>query len=162
MFANKSQNTNVGDKSTVVQIQGNDASVTIINNDELAMQAFNAMKAQVEILTLNGQEKSQTIKSQQETIASLVQQKLQPDNVFDVDGALRDITQNDLSKADAILAAVIDKDELAIADTAKRYRQRASLWFSTDTDKAISQYQRATELAPDNAEGWNQCELTAA
>jgi hypothetical protein len=72
MFANKSQNTNVGDKSTVVQIQGNDASVTIINNDEMAMQAFNAMKAQVEILTLNGQEKSQTIKSQQETIAGLL------------------------------------------------------------------------------------------
>lgn len=129
---------------------------TIVLNDELATVAFKAMKAQIEALTISDQEKQSTIKSQQETIAALVQQKGRRDNTFDVDEALRDIAQNDLSKADAILASVIDEDELAIAETAKRYIQRGALWFATDTDKAISFYHRAVQLAPSNAESWNQ------
>ena len=39
---------------------------------------------------------------------------------------------------------------------AQLYRGRGALAFESDTYEALSHYQRATELEPDNVDGWNQ------
>ena len=70
--------------------------------------------------------------------------------------ALAAIVQGAVSKADSIFESLIKEKEKTIQEAVELYKQKGVLWFSTDSDKAITAYKRATEL--DNTDGvaWNQ------
>jgi tetratricopeptide (TPR) repeat protein len=71
--------------------------------------------------------------------------------------ALKDKTGEAAEAAlDELIAGREAARQRVARDEADLYRQKGAIAFLQDTGKAISAYTRATELDPDNPEGWNE------
>lgn len=101
-------------------------------------------------------EDTETIKTLQETIQALTQQNAQK---YDIQQALDLLAQGDTTQAEAIFAGVAaeakQEGKKASIKEAEALRHLGSLAFLHDTQKALTAYQRSTELDPDNLDGWN-------
>ena len=134
------------------------ADIIVIQNtfgDPKAEAASQALAKPVESLALSDTEKTDIIRSQQATIARLVEQKstsMEPDKY---DSALAALAKGDPSLADKLLDEALADFEKEIMKAAELYREKGALWFANDTSKALTNYQRAVELAPDSMDGWN-------
>ncbi len=72
-----------------------------------------------------------------------------------IDKALQRLQQGDTKEAEAIFKHIVETGEQEVSKTAAAFRHLGALAFLTDTDEALTAYQRAVELAPDNSDGWN-------
>jgi tetratricopeptide (TPR) repeat protein len=92
---------------------------------------------------------TQTLEKSQESKAEKGKMKLSEEN----------LTQKLPPKTSAILHETIKQAEPKIQQSAKAYRNLGALAFSDNPKAALIAYRRATQLAPDNAEGWNKLGL---
>jgi len=96
----------------------------------------------------------------QEALSALPKQTEIPDSQARIKEALAEAAKGNTALAEVIFSEVEERkiaegkaDYQAAAEAA---RHRGALAFLHDTDKAIAAYRRATELDPENADGWNQ------
>jgi tetratricopeptide (TPR) repeat protein len=77
-----------------------------------------------------------------------------------IEAALQALEQGDTAKAQAVFAEVLKTKEaegkLANKEAAAAARHLGALAYLHDTNGALAAYRKATELDPDNADGWNQ------
>jgi tetratricopeptide (TPR) repeat protein len=73
-----------------------------------------------------------------------------------IDKALEHIAEGETAEAEEIFQVIAQRHEKDIKETAAAYRHLGALAFLTDTQKAFDAYRRATELDPENPDGWNQ------
>ncbi len=106
----------------------------------------------VENLTKNLQDKEDTIKALTKAINDLPQ----AGNEAQVNEAFAALAREDTSKAKVLFAKAAQKGEQNVKQTAQNYRNFAALASLDNTQEALQAYRRATQLDPDNTEGWNQ------
>lgn len=115
-----------------------------------------AMKLAEKLAAEKGEQDAQLIKSLQDTIQALTQQNPQQ---YDIQQAFDRLAQGDTTQAEAIFTAVAEEakqaGQAANSKEAEALRHLGSLAFLHDTQKALTAYQRSTELDPDNWDGWN-------
>ncbi|WP_133511881.1 tetratricopeptide repeat protein [Candidatus Thiosymbion oneisti] len=99
-----------------------------------------------------------------EAIAAIPKQTEIPDAQARIKEALAAAAEGNTTLAEAIFSEV-EARKIAEGEAAKKSaykeaaeaaRHRGALAFLHDTNKAIAAYRRATELDPENADGWNQ------
>ncbi|GAB4182078.1 MAG: hypothetical protein Tsb002_02800 [Wenzhouxiangellaceae bacterium] len=77
-----------------------------------------------------------------------------------IEEALDQLAEGNTAAAEAIFADILEQNsrlgKTFNQEAAEAARHLGSLAFLHDTQKAIEAYQRAVELEPENAEGWNQ------
>ena len=73
-----------------------------------------------------------------------------------IKAALEALQTGDAKKAAALFEKETERTELAAKEGAEAYRNLGALAFLDDTQKSLKAYRRATQLDPDNANGWNQ------
>ena len=134
------------------------APVTI-QKDPRADKALEILKQRLAAADLREQEYRDHIKALTESITgitALAQQKGQPDTPLGVEEALQKLAEGDTQKAEAIFQEIADRKKTDIQEAAEAHRNLGALAFLHDTQKALNAYRRATQLEPDNEEGWNQ------
>ena len=73
-----------------------------------------------------------------------------------IEEALQRLVKGDTRKAEAIFQETANRKEANNQEDAEGYRRLGALAFLHDTQKALNAYRRATQLDPDNEQGWNQ------
>ncbi|MCP4555921.1 MAG: tetratricopeptide repeat protein, partial [Herbaspirillum sp.] len=73
-----------------------------------------------------------------------------------VERAFTLLKQGKTEAAEAIFQEVASRKENDVQETAALYRHLGAIAFLDNTHKAQKAYRRATELEPNNADGWNQ------
>ncbi|MGB3620824.1 MAG: tetratricopeptide repeat protein [Ketobacter sp.] len=147
------QTTHGACSPTIAHITG---SVSIICTDPKAIEALLVQTRDLEKLALSDEQKTATIKSQQQTIARLVEGKQQSSSPDKYDLALAGLAQGDPARADKLLNDAINELEKEVAKAADLYAEKGALWFASDPPKGLVAYERAVLLAPDAADSWNQ------
>jgi len=92
----------------------------------------------------------------EQAVAALASLRGQPGAPPGIAQALSMLKKGQTKEAAAIFQAVAERNEKDIKKAAAAYRHLGALAFLDDTQEALAAYRRATELEPDNAEGWNQ------
>ena len=135
------------------------APVTI-QQDPLTAEALKTLKAQLTTANLREQEYRDQIKALTESVTALAQQKDQADAPPGIKEALQQLAEGDTQKAEAIFQEIEQKKaaegQAANKEAATAARHLGALAFLHDTQKALDAYRRATQLDPDNEQGWNQ------
>lgn len=94
-----------------------------------------------------------------EAITAIPKQTEIPNAQARIRKALAAAADGDTALAEAIFSEVearkIAEGKTAYQTAAEAARHRGALAFLHDTDTAIAAYRRATELDPENADGWN-------
>jgi len=123
------------------------------------VQAVNARQVAEKLLApLQGQlqAKDEQIKALTEAITALSKTGAP---AASINAALQELEQGNTAKAKAIFAEVAAANESAgkknNQEAAEAYRHLGALAYMNDTKAALAAYQKATELDPDNAVGWN-------
>ena len=139
--------------TVIAGISVNYLSSVTLPKDPIIAKSLEVLKAQLATANLREQEYQDQIEALTKSITALAQQKGQPDAPPGIKEALRRVAQGDTQKAEAIFQEIADRD---IQEAAEAYRHLGALAFLHDTQKALNAYRRATQLDPDNVEGWNQ------
>jgi tetratricopeptide (TPR) repeat protein len=92
----------------------------------------------------------------EEAVTALASLRGQADAPPGTEQALAMLEKGRTEEAAAIFQAVAERKEKDIEKAAAAYRHLGALAFLDDTQKSLSAYRRATELEPNNAEGWKQ------
>ena len=142
-----SQSTHGICSPTIANIIGN---ATILCRDEKALKALEKLNNQLEILTLNDQEKTSIIATQSNTIFRLLVQKSKSKTPSRYDKALDALASGQRELASQLLNEAIDEAEINLSKQREKiiklYSEKGALWFATNTDKAINAYLRIVEL----------------
>ena len=139
--------------TVLVGIGINYLSSVTLPKDPLIAESLKALKAQLATANLREQEYQDQIEALTESVTVLTQQKDRPNAPPGIEEALEKLAQGDTRKAEAIFQEIADRD---IQEAAEAYRNLGALAFLHDTQKALNAYRRATQLDPDNEQGWNQ------
>lgn len=135
---------------------GSVSGVHIGDTHHHGLSMDDAMKLAEKLAAEKGEQDAQLIKSLQDTIQALTQQNPQQ---YDIQQAFDRLAQGDTTQAEAIFTAVAEEakqaGQAANSKEAEALRHLGSLAFLHDTQKALTAYQRSTELDPDNWDGWN-------
>ncbi|MCP4666540.1 MAG: tetratricopeptide repeat protein, partial [Deltaproteobacteria bacterium] len=91
-----------------------------------------------------------------EAVTALAALQGKKDTPSGVERAFTLLKQGKTEAAEAIFQEVASRKENDVKEAAAAYRHLGAIAFLAETDKAQKAYQRATELEPDNADGWNQ------
>jgi tetratricopeptide (TPR) repeat protein len=91
-----------------------------------------------------------------EAVTALANLRGHPDAPVGLDKALTFLEQGRTEDAEAVFQAIAEQKSADIQEAAEAYRNLGALAFFRDTEKALMSYRRATELDPDNAEGWSR------
>ena len=126
------------------------SSVTL-PKDPLIAESLQALKAQLTTANVREQEYQDQISALTNAVNALAKQEGPG-----IDEALQLLAQGDTTAAEAIFQKVANRKKADIQEAAVAYRHLGALAFLHDTQKALNAYRRATELDPNNAEGWNQ------
>ena len=139
--------------TVLVGIGINYLSSVTLPKDPLIVESLKALKAQLATANLREQEYQDQIEALTESVTVLAQQKDRPNAPPGIEEALEKLAQGDTRKAEAIFQEIADRD---IQEAAEAYRHLGALAYLHDTQKALNAYRRATQLDPDNEQGWNQ------
>ena len=106
------------------------------------------------------EDRESTIRELTAMIVSLEQQRQQPDAPPGIDAALEQLEQGETEAAEAIFREILDARKTegrdANREAAAAARHLGALYFLHDTQKAVSAYEEAVALDPDDPDGWNQ------
>lgn len=102
------------------------------------------------------QAKDEERKSLIQAVTALSQGKNILGTEVQIEEAMSALTKGDTTKAENLFEQVTQKGEQEAKHTAQAYRNLGALAYLHDTQKALNAYRRATELDPDNGEGWTQ------
>ena len=127
-----------------------------IQQDPLVAEIIETLKQRLAVADLREQEKDDQIKALTESITALAQQKDQPDALPGIEEALQQLAEGNTQKAEAIFQETTKRKEADIQEAAAAHRHLGALAFLHNTPKALNAYRRATQLDPDNGQGWNQ------
>jgi len=148
--------------------------VTIQNTDQAVTEAIKALRQELErkeqALTdarqreTAAQERERSLQADltalKAAIAAIPEQTEIPDAQARIAEALTAAADGNTVLAEAIFSEVearnVTEGQAAYQAAAEAARHRGALAFLHDTDKAIAAYRRATELDPENADGWNR------
>ena len=130
--------------------------IDITIQDPLAVKALEALEKRLAVADLQAQEYQDQIKALTASITALAQQKDQPDASPGIKEALKKLAEGNTQEAEAIFQTITDRKKADIQEAAAAYRHLGALAFLHDTQKALDAYRRATQLDPQNIEGWNQ------
>ena len=136
--------------------KGSNIDLDVTIQDPLAIKALEALEKRLAVADLRDQEYQDQIKALTESITELAQQKDQPEALPGIEEALQWIAEGDTQKAEAIFQSIANRKKADIQEAAKAHRNLGALAFLHGTQKALNAYRRATQLDPDNEEGWNQ------
>jgi tetratricopeptide (TPR) repeat protein len=121
-----------------------------IDPEKLAGRLMGPLEEQLQI-------KDDQIKALAEAIAALSQASVPTKTIDDAFQALK---QKKTDKAKAIFAEIAEtktaEGRKANQEAAAAFRHLGALAFLTNTQEAISNYQKAVKLDPTNPDGWNQ------
>ena len=109
------------------------------------------MKRQLSASESRAEEFQELSKTLAEAVNSLAQQPGPG-----IDEALTQLTQGNTAAAKAVFQRVIQAEAPAVKEAAAAWRHLGALAFLDDTEETLSAYRRATELDPENADGWTQ------
>ena len=152
---------------SVGEITATNNSTVIVSNNYLTTEVeklvTQLMEKHAPELT-NYREREQAnqdqIKALTNTIATLVKQQGQPNAPLGLDEALAQIAAGNTEVAEALFQRILERKSqeghAANKEAAAAARHLGSLAFLHDTHKALKAYRRATELDPENVEGWKQ------
>ena len=131
-----------------------------IERDPLAVKALEALEQQLEKAELREHGYQDQIKALTESVNALAKQKGQPDALLGLDSAMEQLAKGNTAGAETIFREVAEKKEAegktGNKEAAEALRHLGALAFLHDTQKALDAYRRATDLDPENWEGWNQ------
>jgi len=134
-------------------------------NDQAVAEAIEALDRNVDALSLQSGNTPQGEKAAiKEAISDLPKQTEIPNAQARIEEALAAAAEGNTTLAEAIFSEVevrkIAEGEAAMKSAFKEATEaaqyRGALAFLHDTKKAIAAYRRATELDPENADGWNR------
>jgi len=131
---------------------------------ELSPQSAENITEIVKILTDKHQQESQAkdeqIKALTHAITALSQGQGVIGTEAQINSAFAALKRGDVTEAKSLFGKVAEKSESVIQLESQRaaeaYRNLGALAFLDNTQEALNAYRRATELDPDNADGWNQ------
>ena len=105
------------------------------------------------------EDRESTIRELTAMIESLEQQRQQPDAPSGIDAALEQLEQGETKAAESIFREILDtkkaEGQEANREAAAAARHLGALYFLHDTHKAVSAYEEAVALDPDDPDGWN-------
>ncbi|CAK8724529.1 hypothetical protein LDFHOB_14540 [Candidatus Electronema aureum] len=113
--------------------------------------------AQLDVKDRQIADKDQQLKALTEAVTALTKADAPAKSI---NAALQELEQGNTAKAQAIFAEVLRSKEAegkqANKEAAAAARHLGALAFESDTKAALAAYQKAVQLDPDNAKGWNQ------
>ena len=128
-----------------------------VDAEQLAEKLLEPYQTELEAKEQQLQTKDEQIKALTDAITALTQADKPAGTI---NAALRALEQGRPEKAEAIFAEILAAKEAegrqANQEAAAAARHLGALAFLTDTHNALEMYQKAVQLDPDNAEGWNQ------
>ncbi len=105
------------------------------------------------------EDQESTIRELTAMIESLEQQQRQPDAPAGIADALAQLEQGETATAESIFQEILDAKKAegrdANREAAAVARHLGALYFLHDTQKAVSAYEEAVALDPDDPDGWN-------
>ena len=105
------------------------------------------------------EDRESTIRELTAMVESLEQQRRQPDAPPGIDAALEQLEQGETGAAESIFREILDAKKVegltANKEAAAAARHLGALYYIHDTQKAVSAYEEAVALDPDNPDGWN-------
>jgi tetratricopeptide (TPR) repeat protein len=118
----------------------------------------------VKVLTIKHQQESQVkdeqIKALTHAITALSQGQGVIGTEAQINSAFAALKRGDVTEAKSLFTKAAEKSESVIQSesqkAAEAYRNLGALAFWDNTQEALNAYHRATELEPDNADGWNR------
>jgi protein O-GlcNAc transferase len=138
--------------------QTNRNSDVVIQHSK-AEESFN-INAIVQTLTVkfqqDGQAKDEQIKALTQAVTALSQGKGVSGTESQIKAAMDALAQGKTEQAKALFAKATEKGNQEAKQTAEAYRNLGALAFLDSTQEALQAYRRATQLDPDNTDGWNQ------
>lgn len=114
---------------------------------------FDAEKVAQIVAASHGVTDKQSIDAITQAIKSIGKTNATPSQIK---AALEALQTGDAKKATALFEKETERTELAAKEGAEAYRNLGALAFLDDTQKSLKAYRRATQLDPENADGWNQ------
>ena len=107
------------------------------------------------------EDRESTIRELTAMVESLEQQRQQPDAPPGIDAALKQLEQGETGAAESIFQEILDTKKAGGRDAnrgaaAAAGRHPGALYFLHDTQNAVSAYEEAVTLDPDDPDGWNQ------
>jgi protein O-GlcNAc transferase len=145
---------------TVTASNGGNAVNFVGNNNTIGdLNASANIKEIVKTLAhkhqLDLQAKDDQIKALTEAVTALSKGQGVLGTEAQIKAAFVTLAQGDPDQAKALFANVAQKGEQQAKQTAEAYRHLGALAFLNNTQEALYAYRRATEIDPDNAEGWS-------
>lgn len=125
-----------------------------------ATETSTNIKEIVETLTnqhhLDEQAKDEQIKALTEAVTALSKGQGIVASPSELNAALAALAQGNTTLAKSLFAKTAEKAEQQAKQGADALRHLGALAFLDNTQEALQAYRRATQLDPDNADGWNQ------
>ncbi|MDD5214324.1 MAG: tetratricopeptide repeat protein [Methylococcales bacterium] len=141
-----------GNDNNPIQIDGNSGIINI--NSQVNIEKI------VATLTDKHQQDIQTKDEQIKALTQAVSDLSKGQGIFGTDAqieqAMSALAKGDTTEAENLFTQAAQKGDQEAKHTAQAYLNLGALAYSHDTQKALDSYRRATELDPDNAEGWNR------
>ena len=105
---------------------------------------------------LDTQAKDEQIKALTEVVTALSRGQGIVASQSELNAALAALAQGNTTLAKSLFAKTAEKAEQQAKQGAEALRNLGALAFLDNTQEALQAYRRATQLDPDNADGWNQ------
>lgn len=138
----------------------------IINNEldpkilELVTSTVNTLTSQLEVKDQQLQLREEQTKQLSDAVAALAMEKDKPDAPPGLDQALTNLEQGDTESAKAIFQQLLDKKsaeaKIASQEAAAAAQHLGALALLDNQQEAVTAFERAIELDPENTEAQNQ------
>jgi tetratricopeptide (TPR) repeat protein len=145
--ANADSQSSTGHQSPVIKA-GRDVTINYSSKEEI--DKIVAIYAQQHKLD------TEQIKSLTAAVTALSQGKDVIGTESQIQEAMAALAQGNTAQAKVLFEKETQRVELAAKQGAEAYRHLGAIAFLDNTQEALNAYRRATELDPDNAEGWNE------
>lgn len=150
----------IANKGTITATASNGNATNIVgNHNTVGMTYAEAERFANNLLKpfqLDNQAKAAQIKALTEAVTALSKDQGILGTEAQVKAALATLAKGDTSEAKALFAKAAKQGEQDDKQTAEAYRNLGALAFLDNTQEALDAYRHATELDPDDTDGWNQ------
>ncbi|MEY3220901.1 MAG: hypothetical protein RIT27_2258 [Pseudomonadota bacterium] len=151
---NSNQSIQIDGSNNQVNVAGRDINIGL-SGEEINQLVQTVMSAQQRQHQTDLQNKDEQIKALTTAIQDLSAGKVVGSRA-QIDAALEALKNGNTELAKQRFLATAQQGEQHAQQTAEAYRNLGALTFGENTDESLKAYRRATQLDPDNADGWNR------